>query len=232
MVYIVLYMSLIQNIKSFPARKQPAKPIILLCGFGGSIWQTKRVTIRLNRAGYNVTALDFSKKILDTGDPQLLLQLVVEVMEYVENEAKKTDEKILLIGISLGSLLVLNILRRSERFEIGIGITGGNIVTVAQNIYGQAIWPQSHEELSKLWEDVNIHTNPKRLTGKRILFVLPMKDKLVDTQEVLTEINLQTAAGNTMKLVKRHTFGHVGTIIEETIIFPHRLLSYIHHIES
>ncbi|HEY1835605.1 MAG TPA: alpha/beta hydrolase [Candidatus Saccharimonadales bacterium] len=220
-------MTLIQNTKFFAAKKQPHKPVILLCGFGGAIWQTKRLITTLNRAGYDVTALDFSKKVLNSGDPKLLLELVDEVVAFVEDEAQKTEEKILLIGISLGSLLTLNVLRRSKLYATGIGITGGNIVDVAQNIYGSKVWPQTHAELSELWKGVNIHTDPKRLAGKRMLFVLPTKDKLIDTREVLAEIKLQAKNGNIIELVERGSFGHVGTIIEETILFPGRVKGYI-----
>jgi len=125
-------MSLIQNTKYFPAKSAEAKEAILLCGFGGAIWQTKRLTTKLNRAGYNVTALDFPKTVLSTGDPTLLPQLINEVVTFVEKQTKKTDQKILPIGISLGALLSLNIFRRSKLFDTAVMITGGNIVTVAK----------------------------------------------------------------------------------------------------
>jgi alpha-beta hydrolase superfamily lysophospholipase len=225
-------MSLIQNIKRFPTKKTPSKEAILLCGFGGAIWQTKRLTNKLNRAGYNVTALDFPKTVLSSGDPTLLPQMISEVVSHVEDQAKKADQKILLVGISLGSLLSLNIFRRSKLFDTAVMVTGGNIVTVAQNIYGRKVWPQSHTELSKLWETINIHTDPELLRNKRALFVLPSRDHLIDTSEVLTEIDRQTRAGNNIKLVTRGSFGHVGTIIEETILFPSRILKYIDQLES
>jgi pimeloyl-ACP methyl ester carboxylesterase len=224
-------MSLVQNIKYFPS-KSPHKEAIVLCGFGGAIWQTKRLTNKLNRAGYNVTALDFPTTVLSTGDPNLLPQMIDEVVEFVEAKAKQTDQKILLVGISLGSLLSLNIFRRSKLFDTAVMVTGGNIVTVAHNIYGRKIWPQSHDELSKLWQGINIHTEPKRLAGKKALFVLPSRDRLIDTSEVLAEIDRQNRAGNTVKLVKRMPFGHVGTIIQETIIFPGRILQYINQLEA
>jgi len=225
-------MSLIQDTKRFSAKRYSTKQVILLCGFGGAIWQTKRLISVLNRAGYNVTALDFPKRVLSEGNPTLLPQLVDEVVTFVESEAKKTNEKILLIGISLGSLLALNIFRRSEYFDTAIMITGGNIVTVAQNIYGTKVWPQSHDKLSELWKEVNIFTEPGVLNGKRALFVLPSRDKLIDTSEVLSEIAKQKEAGNSIQLVKRGLFSHTGTIIAETILFPKRTLGYIKRVEN
>lgn len=220
-------MSLINSVHRFPSKVANPKQVLLMCGFGGAIWQTRRLTAVLNRAGYDVTALDFPREVLSKGDPSLLLEMVEEVVEFVEGEAKKTNQKILLVGISLGSLLSLNIFRRSKQFDKAIMITGGNIVTVAKNIFGNKVWPQSHEELSKQWYDVNIFSEKEVWVGKRALFVLPTRDKLIDTSEVVNEIQKQNDAGNTLLLVKRNHFGHIGTIIEETIIFPRRILGYI-----
>lgn len=225
-------MSLIRNVKYIPSKKENAQPVILLCGFGGAIWQTRRLIAALTGAGYNVTALDFSKKVLSSGDPVLLPQLVDEVVTFVEKEADKHSGKVLLVGISLGSLLSLNIFRRSAKFDQAVMLTGGNIVTVAKNLYGDKIWPQSHEELSRLWQGVNIFTEPNLLKHKRALFVLPLKDTLIDTSEVLTEIARQKEAGNAVRLIKRGSFGHAGTIIEETILFPRRVLGYIDTLQN
>jgi len=186
----------------------------------------------MNRAGYNVTALDFPKSVLSSGDSKALPNLVNEVVAFAEKAASKTDKEILLVGISLGSLLSLNIFRRSKRFKKAVMVTGGNIVTVAKNIYGDKIWPQNHAELSRLWRDINIHSDPRSLEGKRAIFILPTNDKLIDTTEVLGEIDKQNQAGNSIELVKRASYGHIGTIIEETILHPRRILSYIKQLED
>lgn len=224
-------MSLINNSRHFPTKASTPRRILLLCGFGGAIWQTRRLVGVLNRAGYDVTALDFPKRVLSEGDPALLPELVNEVVAFAENEARKGEDEILLVGISLGALISLNILRRSAHFSKAVMITGGNIATVAQNIYGDS-WPQSLAELSVLWKSVNMFSEPGEWQGKRALFVLPAKDKLIDTAEVIEEINKQTRAGNTITLIRRGSLGHVGTIIEETIIFPRRTLEYLRKLED
>lgn len=203
-----------------------------MCGFGGSIWQTWFLVKTLNGAGYDVTALDFSETVLSEGDPDLLLGLVEEVVMYAEAEARKTAEPILLIGISLGALMTLNILRRSELFDVGIGITGGDIVKVAQNIYGMKVWPQPYEELAATWQGVNIYSEPSKLAGKRLLFVLPERDKLIDPNDVREEVGAQAGVGNRLTLIERPIFGHIGTIVMETILFPKRVLRYIRQIEA
>jgi len=197
-----------------------------MCGFGGSIWQLKRLINRLNRAGYDVTALDFSETVLSSGDPKLLPELVEEVVEFAETEAEKTKGPILLVGVSLDALISLNIIRRSN-FDKAVLITGGDIVIVAKRLYGKQVWPQSFEELAALWSAVNMYTKPEALAGKRLLFVLPANDKLIDVSDVRHEVRRQAEAGNKLLLVERRPFGHVGTIILETVLFPGRTLGYI-----
>ncbi len=223
--------TLIRSKKRFPAKHPTGKQAILLCGFFGAVWQTKRLITLLNKKGYDVTALDFRVDVLKRGDPRLLPELVDEVVAFAENEARKTEDKILLVGISLGALLSLNIVRRSPLYDHAVLITGGDIVKVAQKIYGTKAWPQSYETLARTWSDVNMYTEPKLLSGKRLIFVLPARDKLIDTTDVLKEVNRQLAAGNQLVLVQRGMFGHVGTIIAETVLFPKRVLQYIKSVE-
>ncbi len=204
----------------------------MLCGFGGSIWQTKRLLRLLHRTGYDVIAMDFSKEVLAKGDPMLLIRLMDEVTGLAESEARASKKPILLIGISLGALVSLNILRRSKLFNKGVLITGGDIVKVAQNIYGHKVWPQSYEELADMWQSANMYTKPDRLSGKRLCFVLPARDRLIDPEDVRHEVQAQVQAGNELVLIERHSLGHVGTIIEETILFPKRILSYIQKVEG
>ncbi len=224
--------SSIKNVRSYPARKPGQKTAFVLCGFGGSIWQTKRLLRVLHKAGYDVMAMDFSKEVLSKGDPQLLLDLMDEVVVFAEKEAQKTNRPILLVGISLGALVSLNILRRSKLFNKGVLITGGDIVKVAHNIYGRRVWPQSYNELATSWKTLNMYSNPNELHEKRILFVLPSRDKLINPADVRAETKTQNNAGNTLILVERHALGHIGTIIEETILFPTRILGYIRRIEN
>jgi len=224
-------MRLIQNIREFPSKKAHAKPALLMCGFGGNIWQVKRLITVLNRAGYNVTAMDFSKQVLSEGDPTLLPQLVDEVVALAEDRAKKAKEPVLLVGISLGALISLNILRRSPYFDAGVMITGGDIVKVAQRLYRQT-WPQNYNELAGTWKMINMYTDPALLKNKRLLFVLPKRDRLIDIADVRNEVKTQQAAGNNLTLIERRAFGHIGTIIEEAILLPGRTLRYIKHLDS
>jgi hypothetical protein len=131
----------------------------------------------------------------------------------------------------LASRIALNILRRSKYFSEGVLITGGDIVKIARKLYPKA-WKLPHEKHAALWQNVNMYTNPKLLTGKRLLFVLPKHDKLIRIPDIHNEVAAQQQAGNDLTLIQRGAFGHVGTIVEETILFPRRTLSYIERVHG
>ncbi len=220
-------MSLIRTTKIFPAKSPNPKHAFLLCGFGGSIWQLRRLVAVLNRDGYTVTAMDFPQMVLSTGDPELLPRLISEVVRVTEARAEELKQPILLVGVSLGALISLNILRRSAHYHKAVLITGGDIVKVAQRLYGSQVWPQSYQALAAQWKDINMYSNLSSLKGKQAIMILPVRDKLIDPDDVRQEIAIQQAAGNDLQLIERRTFGHVGTIIEEAILLPHRTRRYI-----
>jgi pimeloyl-ACP methyl ester carboxylesterase len=202
------------------------KYAFVLCGFGGSIWQLRRLIRVLQRQGYNVIAMDFGAEVLSSGDPSLLPQLVDEVVTSVENTQHELGQPMLLVGVSLGALLALNVLRRSADFDKAVLITGGDIVKVAQRLYPQA-WPQSYDDLAKQWRAINMYSDPGQLRGKHAHMVLPTKDKLIDPDDVRQETKRQQQAGNDLELLERNWFGHLGTIIEEAVLFPRRTKQYI-----
>lgn len=220
-------MKFVKHIREFPAKRPAGKRALVMCGFGGSIWQLKRLITTLTRDGYEVTALDFSEEVLSAGDPTFLPELVDEVVTFADDRAKHSKKPILLVGVSLGALISLNILRRSKYFDRSVMITGGDIVKVAQRLYGEKVWPRSYDELAKVWQHINMYSDPKELIGKRLLFVPPVNDRLIDVADVRNEVARQNTAGNSIKLIERRPFGHVGTIAQEAVVFPKRTLEYI-----
>jgi len=224
-------MSLIRTTQTFPAPTSTQRPILLLCGFGGRVWQLRRLIAVLNGAGHDVVALDFPKSVLSRGDAELLPRLTDEVVAFAESLADQSAQPPLLVGVSLGALLTLNILRRSPKFTEGVLITGGDIAAIARKLYPK-VWSQSYDQLAAAWQTVNMYSDPAQLHGKRLVFVLHPSNKLIDTTLVRREIQAQQAAGNELRVVERARFDHVGTIVEETILFPRRTLDYIRQVSA
>lgn len=223
---------MIRSVQHYKTKRSNGKIVFLLCGFGGRIWQTKRLIGVLNRAGYTVCAMDFSKDSLASGDTTILTNLVTEVCKFIETETKDVDpHDVLLVGISLGALLSLNVIRRSNRLFKAVLITGGDIAKIAQKLYPKK-WPQSHESLAQEWQANNMYSKVDELRSKKLLFVLHLSSKLIDAQDAYREIEHQNTAGNTLLMVERTKFDHVGTIIDETVLHPSRVLEYIQKVEQ
>ncbi len=219
-------MAQITNVKDYFTKKPGAKYILLLCGFRGKIWQTKRLVNLLLKNGYTVRAVDYTTDALTKGDPQLLIDLVDELHVEALRFKEEVKQPVLLLGISMGALASLNIIRRDKRFSQAVLITGGDIVKVAHRLQKE-VWPQTYDELSEIWKSVNMYTDPKKLVHTKSVMILPIKDRYIDPDDVHKEIALQRKEGNDMQLIERHSFGHIGTIVEETILFPERILRYI-----
>lgn len=219
-------MSHVHRTRLFLPKNPNGTLILLWCGFGGRIWQTKRLITALTRRGYTVRAYDFSSTILSGGNPQELIEVTDEMVAEAERQSSEWNGETILFGISLGALLSLNVLRRSNCIAKAVGITGGNIVTAAKNSAPKS-WRQSDEELSELWKDVNMFTDPQLLKGKKMVFVLPLQDKFIDPEEVKRELQTQTAAGNAFFCIEKPSSGHIDAIFDETVLHPKRTLSYL-----
>lgn len=190
------------------------------------MWQLRRLVFVLNEAGYDVTALDYPKSVLSKGDASLLPTLVDEVSRFADDFAREKQEPVMLVGVSLGALLALNVVRSSPLYRHSVLITGGDIAKIARNLYPKK-WTESYDDLALKWQTVNMYSTQEQLRGKRLLFVVHPSKFLIDTDDIYTEVSTQNEQGNTLYLVERKKYDHFGTIIEETIVHPERVLDYI-----
>jgi len=218
--------SLIKTQKLYKSSRPNAKPLLLMCGLWGSIWQLRRLIYTLNKAGYNVTALDFTSKIITSGNPKLMIDLVDEVIHFADRLEKDSKQPVELVGVSFGALLSLNIVRRLPAYQRGVLITGGDIAKIIQWFVPWK-WRMPYAELAAEWQKLNMYSDPKELHDKQLLFVLHHKGRMIDPQDAIEELRKHREAGNRITVIERHRFGHIGTIIEETIVKPERILQYL-----
>jgi len=208
--------------------------MLLMAGYGGKVWQLGRLTSVLLEAGYNVTAIDYDDIVLSSGDPQMLLDLTEEVCQQARRTLEQYKLPVLCVGFSLGALLSLNVMRRDTAFRRGVWITGGDIVKVAQRLYGKKVWPQPYAELASAWRTVNMYSDPP-LHDVSAVMILPTHDRLIDPDDVRSEVaKQQQDASNNITLIEHNRYrltglkgAHVGTIVEESVLFPERVLKYI-----
>jgi len=200
-----------------------------MCGLWGSVWQMRRLIRTLNGAGYDVTALAFSNRIITSGDPQDMLQLVDEVVAFADDLQRNSKQPVELVGVSFGALLALNIVRRLPAYQRGVLVTGGDIAKIIQWFVPWK-WKMPYAELADKWKQLNMYSEPQELLGKRLLFVLHHKGRMIDPNDAVEELRKHREAGNDVTVIKRDRFGHIGTIVEETILNPGRILQHLHTI--
>lgn len=197
-------------------------------GYGGYTWQAKRQINILKKSGYNVIALDF-ERVLNMHDPSHLIQLVDEVDDYLMSN-NYINKDLIIVGVSLGGLIGYNMLRRHKELSRLVVITGGNIALLPSRRALKKKWGISRKELEAEWRDVNMYTPRGKLKNKRIVMMLPERDKVIDPEEVLEEVELQSEH-NDIELI-RTSGGHIRTILSKTVKNPRSILPIIKLLEE
>ncbi len=220
-------MQLIRSVTKIYPKRPNGKTILYMHGHGGRTWQAKRQLKVLQTAGYSVIALDFNFTITSP-DPQHLISLVDEVDNFISQHELLKDG-LIIVGISLGGLIGYNMVRRHNQLKRLLVITGGNIALLTSNRSLQKKWLLTRNQLQQTWQNVNIFYPVGSLTNKRVIMLLPIRDKVINPNEVSAEISLHEPY-NTIRLV-RTKGGHFRTIITQTVIRPRGILFHLHELE-
>jgi len=218
----------IRSLTEIVPEKPNGKTVVYMHGYGGYTWQAARQLKVLKNAGYHVYALDF-KKILNLHDPQALLELMDEVDAFLR-EKNLIHKDLLLVGISIGGLAGYNMIRRHKELNKLLAITGGNVALLPTTKSLKRDWKMTREQIAQAWQAVNMYTPFGELKDKNVIMMLPLRDKIINPQEVMDEVKLQQQLNNVWLV--RTKGGHYRTIITETIIKPRSILKYLKELEK
>lgn len=221
-------MKYVTTVKDYGFDKPSPKYVLVICGHGGKVWQTKRLVRTLMRDGYAVKVVDHTADTLSTGDPSMLPGLIDEVYDLAVEFQENVKAPVLIIGFSLGGLIAMNIVRKDKRFDRAIFITGGDIAKAVLRLSSKDVWPQSYEELAKIWEPVNMYSQAGALDHASMVMIFPIKDQLVDIEDVRNEAKKHKR----FVLIEPRHFAHAGTVVDETILRPKRVLKYIRMLDE
>jgi len=221
-------MKFIRTITEITPQKPNGKTIVYMHGYGGYTWQASRQLKILKNAGYKVYALDF-KKILNSHNPQDLLELMDEIDEFLK-ERRLISKDLLLVGISIGGLAGYNMIRRHKELNKLLAITGGNVALLPTDKSLEKNWEMTREQLAQAWQTVNMHTPLGEMKNKNVIMMLPLRDKIINPEEVVKEVRLLQKVNNVMLV--RTKGGHYRTIITETIFKPRSIFKYLDELEK
>lgn len=218
----------IRSISRVEPKSWNNKSILYMHGYGGFTWEAKRHLKLLQQKGFGILALDFTD-ILKGHSPTGLIELMDEVDELIQKEGLITNQTTI-IGISLGGLVGFNMIKRHKELTKLFIITGGDMTHIPRKKALATKWKLTCEELSAAWRDVNIYSPVGSIRNKHIVMLLPKRDKLIDPNEVIREIDKHSKHNN-VELIRTNG-GHFRTIISETIIWPRKSLDIINKLVS
>ena len=216
-------MKYVTTVKDYGFDVPRQKYALVICGHGGKVWQTKRLVRTLRGDGYAVEVIDHIPDTLSNGDPLMLPGLIEEVYGLAVALRERVKQPILIVGFSLGALIATNIVRRDKKFEKAVLITGGDIAKAVLRLPTKDQWVQSYEELAEMWKPVNMYSEPGSLDHASIVMILPVRDQLIDPEDVRVEAKKHKK----FILIEPRHFAHAGTVVDETILRPKRILKYI-----
>jgi pimeloyl-ACP methyl ester carboxylesterase len=216
----------IRSTKIINPKNWNGKTILYMHGYYGFIWEASRHLGVLKEEGYKIVAMDFND-ILKRHNPSHLLELIDQVDEFIEKENLINDST-LVIGLSLGGLVGFSLIKRHRLLNKLFIITGGDITHIPMERSLKHKWKLTRKELAAKWKKVNLYTPVGEFRNKNITMLLPKRDRVINPDEVVTEINKHRELNN-ISLV-RTPGGHLRTIITETILAPRRSLSLINEL--
>ncbi|MCA9347110.1 alpha/beta hydrolase [Candidatus Saccharibacteria bacterium] len=158
----------------------------LVAGFGGRLKSYQKAIQALLNAGYDVIAFEYDRNVLDSGNPDDLLNLVESITKEVEGRAS-SYERVVCCGVSLGAYISFNVQRRIDNAKTGIYGTAG--ISVSHAIYTAKIFRKVRSKfvgngydeasLRKKWESIEILDDAGIDSTKSLKIVMGKMDKIV-----------------------------------------------------
>lgn len=223
-----MYKKQIRTVTRIIPKIKNGKTVLYLHAHSGRTWLSKRQINLLRNHGFTIIALDFNFSIKNHRVKDLT-ELMDEVDSFLQNE-KLIREELIIIGLSLGGLVGYNMLRRHALLKKLIVITGGNIALLPSKNDLKNNWKMTRAQLEEEWKEVNMFTPLGALVDKNIMMLLPLRDRVINPNEVLDEIEKQTKFNN--MIIVRTKGGHFRTVFTQIIFQPKKILSYIKTIET
>jgi len=176
--------------QTFGADQDPT--IYFMCGYSSTLGQYRAPIGRiLVNAGFRVMAFDYDNRVLNSGDPQDLPHAVDEVVHVVE-EDKRNREVAGTYGVSLGSLVALNVLRLDgvprAMFNTG-GVKASNAVWQARRLKTERANFEKNgrtkEDLAAAWAPYEDVLDASGMAGKKLLIMDSTADQTIDYREAV-----------------------------------------------
>lgn len=186
----------------------------LVAGFAGKVKHFNRAIAELNERGYDVIAFEYDNHILDTGEPQNLIDVVAEVERQVRELASPYDD-ILCTGPSLGAYIAINVQRRFDRLTHGVYATAG--VKVSGVVFHTRVFSKikrafaargyTEASLLEAWRELE-DQEPRLAKTQSLVVVLAGADRIVRHADAVRLLEDWKSKGITLTYFTKRGIGH------------------------
>lgn len=209
-------MDKVVNYRVFGRDRSPT--IYYLLGNGGRIRLYMPHIRALTLFGYRIMAFEYDPQVLAAGQPGRLIQVADEITSAIKSDMKGRQVAGL-YGVSLGSLLAINMMARLGIKKTILNTGPGSIVSVIWEVPAfeatkQRYIKNGHDRgaVEKLWKHLEAADNADHLTGSQMLCLNSVDDKII------TYANVKATIGQLRKTVEIQEttikeLGHMRAII-------------------
>lgn len=189
-------------------------------GYGNTVDMYRPHYALLRVMGFRIHAYQYDKAVLNGGDPTLLPSAIDEMQEIVETDSK--DYPVAgIYGISLGSFIGLNILKRTaiDQAAFNTGVVSV-LSTVWDNPYLAAEKQEfqkaghSWKSMAETWREID---RPDELENKKVLLMISEGDKVLSPAPSKHNYKAWINSGVNGELVVSKRLGHGQAIFRNLL---------------
>ena len=206
----------------FKASVQPNGELVCYAaGYGSKIKHYRQATTALRKLGYDVLAFEYDEAVLKAGQPQLLIDVVNDVLAQAKRKAKGYKE-VMCMGVSLGGFVGYHMLKYISNASVGAFADCG--VDFVPAIFNSRIFKKvaaayiangySPADLDRIWEPLD--AQPAKATfpkNKSFIVYDGTTDKIVRFKEAKQNIEAWAAKGIRVRQYPVRRRGHLRTAL-------------------
>lgn len=203
--------------KTYPTSKKRRGTIFFLCPFSTKLTSFTLSINQLRRKGYDVIAYDYSRDVLEKGDPNIVPEFVADIRKEIEKQIKNIgkDQEFGLFGSSMGAFISYCILDIPE-IDWVIMNTGGNLARGAWALpLTKAAFQAEGVTVEQLQDKWNSLQSPQwnNVQGKPVVLLASTGDAVATIQDAKTAHQYMLSHGVNCRLIVQRKLSHRYTLI-------------------
>lgn len=207
-------------IRSFVYGKTGRRTIYYFTGYNTTVKQFRTHIRLLQLCRFRVVAFDYQPKVLDGGNPELMVQAVEHTLTIVKSDAE--DNPVAgSYGISLGTVFAYNTLRVASVNKLLLSAGGASMLSAVWDVDYVGLVRRNFEKngyeravVKRVWDAVDIQENSPLVDGAHVLAMISRADQTIPYDMT---VRLLDTWGTADVRVLAGRFRHGVTIVLNTL---------------